>query len=616
MATAKSMVTKLHKAKDAYYNGSPTMSDAEFDKLEDELRAIDPDNDYFKVVGAPTGNTKTKVKHRIPMLSCGKAKEVSDVMSWLGKVATDKTELIVQPKIDGLSAACIYEGGKLKMVCTRGDGKVGQDITHIAQFVNIPQTITNVSRTEIRGELYIPKDSTVPNSDNSPLRNIAVGFVNRKGGKHSLEDLRFVHFVAYHYITEFPFIASMENEMEHLRMDGFEVVEYKLLKGENAIALYRQQYLDTIRDAWNYETDGLVLTVNDRKKWDTINTKYEVSHHNHYNIALKPPSEGKETTLLEIDWQVSRQGKLVPVAIVAPVTMGGATIRRATLNNLDNVKKLKLHEGDTVLIERANDVIPFFAKNLTAHAEHSKKLLPGLCPSCDGDLVEDGIHLACKNSKCREQNIKTIVHWVKNCNMEQFSEASVRALFDAKKIATMKDLYELEADDFAGVEGFGKSKTANALAQIQATKEMTIGEFVDRLGIDLVGEKAMKKLGITTVAGLLNHKDRQYRIGENLMDYVNDNRTFIEQLLECVTITKTVIQTVKAGSKMVCMTGTGPKKRDELIADIQAKGDVFIDRVTKETNVLVCADPKAGTTKLAKAEKMGVELVSYEEYFA
>jgi len=307
---------------------------------------------------------------------------------------------------------------------------------------------------------------------------------------------------------------------------------------------------------------------------------------------------------------------LVPVAIVAPVTMGGATIRRATLNNLDNVKKLKLHEGDTVLIERANDVIPFFAKNLTPHAEHSKKLLPGLCPSCDGDLVEDGIHLACKNSKCREQNIKTIVHWVKNCNMEQFSEASVRALFDAKKIATMKDLYELEADDFAGVEGFGKSKTANALAQIQATKEMTIGEFVDRLGIDLVGEKAMKKLGITTVAGLLNHKDRQYRIGENLMDYVNDNRTFIEQLLECVTITKTVIQTVKAGSKMVCMTGTGPKKRDELIADIQAKGDVFIDRVTKETNVLVCADPKAGTTKLAKAEKMGVELVSYEEYFA
>jgi DNA ligase (NAD+) len=612
--TVKNIVEKLFEAKEAYYNtDTPVMSDAEFDKLEDELKKVDPDNGYFKMVGTG-GNTKTKVTHQIPMLSAGKAKTTDEVMKWLGKVAHSNQELVVEGKIDGLSATAVYEMGVLTMVATRGDGVVGQDITHIAQYVNIPKTISLNERIEVRGELYIPKDSTVPNPTNKPLRNMAVGFVNRKGGKHTLTDLKYVHFVTYQVHGS---KLNKENvKMEWLKENNFETVAYKVITGKAQIEKYHDDYLATIRNDWQYETDGLVLVVNDNKEWDKIDSKYEVSHHHHYNIALKPPSEGKETYLRSIEWNVSRLGRFIPVAIVDPIVLGGATIQRCTLNNYENVTKLKLNADDKVTVERANDVIPFFKQNLTAHKTHGKELIPNVCNSCGTKVKVEGIHLVCDNSDCKEQNVLKIVHWVKNCEMEQFSEASVRALFDAEKIKTIKDLYALEAKDFDGVEGFGKRKTANAIAQIEATKEMTIGEFVDRLGIDLVGVKAIKKLGITTPAGLLAHKDRQYVIGQNLQDFIKANKAYVTELLSCVTIKKPVaVVAPKAGSKNVCFTGKGPKKRDELIADIQAKGDVYIDRVTKDTNILVCEDITGGSGKLNKARKLGVELQDYTQYF-
>ena len=366
----------------------------------------------------------------------------------------------------------------------------------------------------------------------------------------------------------------------------------------------------------------MIIVVDDISLHDSIDAKYEVSHHHHYNIALKPPSEGKETKLVDIEWNVSRQGKLIPVAIVEPVVLGGATVSRCTLNNFDNANKLRLHKGDTVVIERANDVIPFFKQNVTydnlpmnsrLRAGLSNELRPQSCPSCKKEVKHVGIHLVCDNPRCEEQAILKVVHWVKNCEMEAFAEASVRQLFAAKKIKNIKDLYSLKESDFNGVEGFGKSKSKNALAQIEATKEMTIGQFVDRLGIDLVGEKAMKKMGITNVKELFAFNDKTYVIGENLIAYLEENKDFVKSLLECVTITAPVV--AKAGAKTVCMTGTGPKKRDDLIKDISAKGDQFVDHVSKDTNILLCEDVNGGSSKLAKARKLGVKLMSYSEYF-
>lgn len=361
MTKPDSIVAKLKEAKTAYYKGKPIMSDKDFDTLEDRLRAIDPDNDYFAVVGAPVGNIKEKVEHQVPMLSCGKAKTFADMQSWATKIGADKEMFCVQPKIDGMSANVVYQDGRLTQVCTRGDGKIGQDISHVANYINVPKSIDiKKGRVEIRGELYIPKNTTMPNPEAKPLRNICVGMVNRKDSK--LDDLRYIHFVAYQVIgSTIPFESE---KLDWLLRNRFEAVEPITLMLEDLEA-YRKMYIDTWRDKWQYETDGLVIVVNNNNKWDKINSKYEVSHHNHYNIAWKPESETAETTLEGIEWNTTRSGKITPTAILKTINIGGANISRASLTCYENVLRMKLEKGDRLLVSRANDVIPYIEKNLS-----------------------------------------------------------------------------------------------------------------------------------------------------------------------------------------------------------------------------------------------------------
>jgi len=628
------IVNKLQSCKDAYYNlGKSVISDDEFDHLEDELRGLDPDNDYFTIVG--TGNIKEKVKHAIPMLSLQKGKTVDDILVWIKKIEIQNEDFIVQSKVDGLSCSVVYEKGKLVMIKTRGDGNVGQNITHISKFTNIPNKINlnkinRVVPIEVRGELYLPKNTLLSNPENKPLRNLAVGLINRKD--NGLEDLRYLHFVAYQTEFNLRYLTSVESyKMKWLIENNFETVWWKLFSLESLKQNYRMLrpiekpinsdfitalynlYLNELRDSWNYESDGLVFTVNNNKFWGEIDSKYEVSHHHHYNMALKPPSQGKETVLEGIEWNVSRQGKVIPVALVKTVVLGGSNVSRCTLNNYENVLKLRLNVGDKIFIERAGDVIPFFKNNLSMDSNRKSNLIPECCSSCGGKLLESGVHLVCLNDECEEQQILKIVHWVKCCEMEQFSEASVRALFKVGLLRDIVSLYSLKAKDFESVEGFGSKKIENALNQIDSTRYMSIGQFVDRLGIDLVGEKAMKKLGITTVEQLLNFNDSTFVIGRNLMEYLSENKSYVKKLLQIVKIQKP--QEVKMGARNVCMTGKGPKTRNELIVEIQKKGDTFVDHVGKETNILVCEDPNSNSSKLQKAQKFGVKLMSYSDYF-
>lgn len=241
------------------------------------------------------------------------------------------------------------------------------------------------------------------------------------------------------------------------------------------------------------------------------------------------------------------------------------------------------------------------------------KLIPKHCPSCNSLLKVEGIHLVCKNPECKEQKILQILHWVTTRGMEFFSESSIRALYESRKIKNICDLYKLTESNFIGLEGFGTKKINNALDQIENTKEMTIGQFCDAIGIDLVGEKAIKKLGITTTEQFLSFDDTTYVVGKNIVHYIKNNKDFITELLSLVKIKK--VEKVSDSAKNVAMTGSGPKKRDELIKDIEAKGDVFSDSVNKNTHILLCEDPNSGSSKLTKAEKLGIKIMSYGEYF-
>jgi DNA ligase (NAD+) len=360
--TIKELVEKLIEAKERYYQGNPIMDDFTFDNYEDQLRQLDPGNDYFKVVGSPIqGNIKMKIKHQFPMLSMAKGKSINDIEKWLNKISDRRLQIIIEPKIDGLSFTAVYENEKLQHIATRGDGTTGQIITHIAEYVDIPKTIDVLQRVEVRGELYLPKNCKVDNPNNSPLRNVAVGLINRKDS--GLEDLKHIKYISYQVIgTD---MTTEEGKIKWLRSLGFTTVSYNLVGSIKEIEEYFQTYKETGRDNWLFETDGLILAVNDCKLHESINSKYVVSHHWMHNLAWKPEAIMQKTKLLGINWEVSKNGNVIPTAFFEPIFILNREIKNASLSNYKNVIKMKLEIEDELLVSLSNDVIPYIEENIT-----------------------------------------------------------------------------------------------------------------------------------------------------------------------------------------------------------------------------------------------------------
>jgi DNA ligase (NAD+) len=349
----KKIVKKLHEAKDAYYNLEEIMSDDEYDKLEEQLRVLDPENSYFKKVGAKVVG-KDKIKHKIPMLSTDKVKTKEEAEKWLEKI--NCKDILIEMKIDGLSQTCKYIDGKLQYLATRGDGHVGENKSYLSDYLKIPKTIDLMGEIEIRGEIVLFKDSFP-----SLRRNLAVGIVNKKEGFE--EDAKKLKFITYQIVG-----SSFKTEIDKLKWlknNGFIVVEYKLTNGIEEINDYYNEYNKKIRDDLKYDSDGMVLIVNNSLLHDKINSKYTIEKTNKYNLAWKPPSKSKVSVLKWIDWQVSRFGNLSPIAILDPVEIDGRIVTKASLSNYENVLRMKLEQGDELEVEVANDVIPYIKKNKT-----------------------------------------------------------------------------------------------------------------------------------------------------------------------------------------------------------------------------------------------------------
>lgn len=602
----------LKEAKHHYYNsGTPIMSDADFDALEDELRGINPSHEYFSIVGSNPG--ENKISHRYPMLSMGKAKTAEDANKWFKKLNMPGIDYCLQPKIDGLSATCRYINGKLLYVSTRGDGSIGQDISHIAKYMDdIKDTISFTSGDiEVRGELYLPKD-TKYDTGGKALRNNCVGLINRKENR---EDVKYVRFVCYQIVGEHD-ISRESNKIKVLADNGFHTVEYSVLSVGSDISQYYKDYLEYKREEWNYETDGIILTVDDNTLHEEIDARWVVDHHHHYNLAFKPPSEGKETELIQVDWQISRQGSLIPVAVFKPISIGGATLERASLHNYENVINLKISVGDKLYVERANDVIPYVKDNLSSGNKpegYISDVIPSRCPSCDGEISRSGVNIRCTNSECREILIQQIIYWVKESDIDGVAEGTLRALFKEEKISHLKDLYLLKFEDLLGLEGFGEKKINGFITGVKNAKNMTSVELLSRLGIPLVQVKALKKLGIENLDDFWNFSDDTFVIGKNIISWKSDpvNEQFLKELMEVIEIKD--VEKVETNGQ-VCMTGKGPLSRKEIIAKIEEKGWEFSSSITKSVDILLCEDPEGTSSKLVKARKLGIKLMSYDEF--
>jgi DNA ligase (NAD+) len=670
----------LQEARDAYYNSdSPIVGDADFDEQEEQLRHLDPGHSYFSSVGIK-GSTGEKIRHRVPMLSMGKAKTMEEADRWLRRLGLKSSEaLAVQPKIDGLSASLLYSDGHLVYAATRGDGETGQDISHVVSFIrDIPGFISfTKDPVEIRGELHLPRD-TGYDTGGRPLRNNCVGLVNRKDDR---ENLHYVRFLAYQIVwpdsghlssgaTAAPEsavvsdtrLASEAGKIAILKQQGFYTFEVKKLEpragggqtaespdgnsGEDAgdaceignirvagdpgdpyaddligqLDSFYHDYLERLRDEWNYETDGLIIMVDDNRLHDEIDERWVVDHHHHYALAFKPPSQAAETPLKDIIWQVSRQGNLTPVAVFEPVQMGGAVLERASLHNADNVRRLKLSRGDRIQVERANDVIPYVRSNSSANRRpedyRDEGLWPPECPSCRAVPVERGVNIACPNPECRDRVLQTILYWVRQAEIEQVALKTLQALYDAGKLRRVSQLYSLTEADFEGLEGFAEKKITNFLEQVASSRKLTAPELISRLGIPMVQKKSLSRLGIDTMGDFFAFSDDSYVIGRNIIEWkaVEGNLEFLRELLESVEIEEAHAPENRLG--VVCLTGAAPVPRKALTAALEARGWTVAGAVTRDTVKVVCDDPSGSSTKLKKAREAGIEIVTYEQFLA
>lgn len=358
--TINVLATKIQEAKDTYYNGNPIMSDAAYDALEDQLRALDPKHPAILKVGAPVSSGWSKVTHAIPMSSLNKAQDNVDLKGWF--TACTPTEVLVTDKLDGISLSLRYDDRKLTQALTRGDGTIGEDITRNVLLMQgavkmLPATLPDGTPTPrtvyVRAEIVCFKsDFAVYFPNESNPRNTASGTAKRQSDPAKCA---YLTVMSYQLLPSGQALATKEMEMKALKSMGFTVPRYKACRDATEVEALYQEYVSTIRASLDYDIDGLVIDVNDRNEREGLGDK---NHRPRGSVAYKFPHEEQPSEMIDIEWQVGNSGRITPVAIFTPVVLGGREVKRASLATVRQVNLLKLYKGCKILVSLRNDCIP------------------------------------------------------------------------------------------------------------------------------------------------------------------------------------------------------------------------------------------------------------------
>lgn len=641
MERMKELIEILTKASRAYYQEDrEIMSDFEYDKLYDELTALEKEtgvvlsNSPTQKVGHQVLSSLKKVRHESPMLSLDKTKEVTALESFLGN-----NKGILSYKMDGLTVVLTYKNGELSQAVTRGNGEIGEDITHNAKFFkNIPLKISFKGELVIRGEAVISfidfnniNEKLEPEDQYKNPRNLCSGTVRQLNSEISAS--RNVNFIAFALVKAEgqAFGDDKENRFKWLESLGFECVERQNVTSEN-IAQTVKDFEEKIPSN-RFATDGLVLTFSSIAYSQSLGTTAKFPRD---SIAFKWADELAETTLINVDWNTSRTGLINPIAVFEPVELEGTTVERASLHNLSIIENLQLGLGDKITVYKANMIIPQVAEDLT---KSNNLEIPAVCPVCGEETeiiaLRDGKALKCPNPNCKAQRISSLEHFVSRdaLNIEGLSEATIEKFIEKGFIDNYTDIFKLEKykTEIVSMDGFGEKSYNNLISAIDKSKSVALPNFIYALGINNVGLSNAKllckkcnnsldeirKADFDTLISIDGFGDV---IADSIVKYFSHqkNNDLINDVLNYLQFTATEDSQTELKLENVTFVVTGDvhiyKNRKELQGVIEKLGGKVTGSVSAKTNYLINNDVNSSSSKNKKAKELGIPIISEEDF--
>lgn len=648
-----------------YITNDPLIADAEFDQLYKALERIESIHPELITPDSPTqrvATTLTKefptVQHLVPMLSLENSYDAEDLVDWDRKAREmaklDTIEYCIEPKFDGASISLIYEDDKLTRGATRGDGVQGDDITtNIRQVRSVPLSADfskyGVQVAEIRGEVLMNKNSfkkyneKLAEQNLPPLanpRNAAAGSLRikdpREVGKRNLEV--FLYHISYYSMrpgqNEPWELLSHGASLELLHDLGFRAPqkEKKVVQGIQAVIDYCMEY-EARRDELPYEIDGMVIKVNDVDLQERLGM---TTHHPRWAMAFKFKARQATSILRTVEFQVGRTGSITPVAKIDAVPIGGVTVRSISLFNEDVIREKDLMIGDTVLVERAGDVIPYIVKPLAEFRKGTEQRIafPKCCPVCNSELIklEEEAAWRCDNVNCPAQVVEHIIHFTSKDAMDirGLGDALVRKFYEMGYLKNVPGIYRLPFDQVRTLEGFGEKSITNLVTAIEKSKEQPLHRLIFGLGIRYVGETTAKTLAhavnhlldlsTMTVEDLQSLEDIGPKVAKSVYEFFNneDNIRMLQELEQLGLTLKNVKKDHGTDNNLegltFLFTGTLPTlKRSDAEQMVEEHGGRILSGVSSKLDYLVAGE-EAGS-KLEKAKKIAsVKIISEQEF--
>ena len=653
-------IENLQKHNRLYYDkNSPKISDAEYDALKKEIldlekqyEFLESDNSPSKIVGFKPSKNFKKVKHRIPMLSLSNAFDKDDLVNFLKKIknylSLDENEVIdfsAEPKIDGISASLTYKNGKFILGLSRGDGKEGEDITeNLKTIKDIPKIIDQKdfpTDIDIRGEVFIRNDDFKKmDSKFANPRNAASGSLRQKDSKVTSKIP--LNFIAYTFgYTENLKIKSQTDFIKKLEKWGFKINPFNKKINNVDDLIKNHQSLEQKRQSLDFDIDGLVYKVDNFSLQERLGF---VANAPRWAIAHKFSPNSAVSTIENIEIQIGRTGALTPVAKIKPVNIGGVVVSNATLHNEDEIVRKDIRIGDTVLVERAGDVIPHVVSvDIKKRNKNSKKFLfPINCPSCGSKTIKEYNAVTKKDDAvrrctsqgydCEKMSIEKLKHFVskEGFNIDGFGKKIVEDFWNKNLIRYPQDIFSLNFDEIKKFEGWGNLSASNLKYSIETKKTISFERFIFALGIRHIGlenSKLISKylktpqkffdLSESKINDLLNIDGIGETQTNSLLGFFNNktNKKILSELKKKLSINNAEIsiQNGKLSNKTFLVTGKlSGISRSEIKSLIEKNSGKILSNVNKKLDFLITGE-KPTTKKVNLANELGIKIINQDD---